>query len=50
MAMPADMLLGQMTDCDDILPSALCDELGIERGSSYGQAARRLLREGPCRR
>jgi hypothetical protein len=45
-AMPVQMLLNSMTESSDILPSALCDELDIERGSSYGEAARRLLREG----
>jgi hypothetical protein len=42
---PAEKLLGLMTHCTDIMPSYLCDELGIEPGSTYARAAQRLLAE-----
>jgi hypothetical protein len=42
---PAEKLLGLMTQCTDIMPSYLCDELDIEPGSTYARAAQRLLAE-----
>jgi hypothetical protein len=42
----ASMVLNRVIDCDDILPSSLCDALDIERGSTYAEAAKALLREG----
>jgi hypothetical protein len=42
---PADQLLGVMTHCTDVVPGDTCAQLGIERGSTYAQAAQRLLAE-----
>ncbi len=42
---PAEKLLGRMTHCTDVMPGYACDELEIERGSTYARAAQRLLAE-----
>jgi hypothetical protein len=46
----ADVMLGQMQRCTDVLPFALGETIGARlgvksslRGRSYGEAARRLL-------
>ena len=41
----AEKLLGRMSHCTDIMPGSLCDELDLERGSTYARAAQRLLAE-----
>lgn len=41
----SEELVGEMGGCSDIMPSILCDELQLPQGSTYGQAARRLLGE-----
>ena len=50
---PADVMLGQMQRCTDVLPLALGETIGARlgvksslRGRSYGEAARRLLATG----
>ena len=40
---PADKLLGRMCHCSDIMPRDTCDQLELERGSTYARAAQRLL-------
>ena len=42
---PAAKLLGLLTHCTDIMPGVLCDQLDIERGSTYARTAQRLLAE-----
>jgi len=42
---PARRLLGRMTGCTDIMPSLVCTDLDMERGSTYAAAAQRLLAE-----
>jgi len=42
---PAEKLLGRMCHCSDVIPGTLCDELDLERGSTYARAAQRLLSE-----
>jgi hypothetical protein len=42
---PAERLLGVMCHSSDVMPSAICELLGIERGSSCARAAQRLLAE-----
>jgi hypothetical protein len=37
-------LTGQLWNCTDTLPGGYCQDLGLPRGSSYAQAARRLRR------
>jgi hypothetical protein len=39
---PIRWLLGQLWNCSDIMPSWLCDELGMPAGSTYAQAVRSL--------
>jgi hypothetical protein len=41
----AEKLLGVMIHCTDIMPSTLCDEVGLEPGSTYARAAQHLLAE-----
>jgi hypothetical protein len=36
------LVIGQLWNCTDIMPSALCNELEMELGSNYAQAVRRL--------
>lgn len=40
---PAEKLLGKLVHCSDIMPGDLCEELELERGSTYARAAQRLL-------
>jgi hypothetical protein len=42
---PAEKMLGRMTHCSDLMPWSLCDTLDMERGSTYGYAARVLLHD-----
>ena len=42
---PAERLLGAMVHSSDIMPSGICEQLDIARGSSCGCAAQRLLVE-----
>ena len=41
----AERLLTAMCDSSDIIPSAICEQLAIARGSACAFAARRLLAE-----
>lgn len=41
----ADELLAGMTNSTDIMPSGVCDDLDVEHGTTYGDAARKLLEE-----
>ena len=38
----AQWLIGQLWNCTDVLPSMACENLDIQRGSTYAQAARKL--------
>jgi hypothetical protein len=42
---PAERLLGVMCHSSDIMPSAICERLEIERGSACACAAQRLMAE-----
>ena len=42
---PAEKLLGLMCHCTDVIPADVCQQLDIERGSTYARAAQRLLAE-----
>ncbi len=42
---PARKFLGRFVHCTDVMPRLVCDELDMEPGSSYAQAAQALLRE-----
>jgi hypothetical protein len=46
---PSERLLGAMVHCTDIMPSELCAEVELERGSSYARAAQHLLAEQRAR-
>jgi hypothetical protein len=39
---PVDWLLVELWDCTDLLPSSGCEALGMEQGSTYAMAARKL--------
>lgn len=39
-------LMGQLWHCSDIMPRDLCDELDMERGSTYAMAVHRLSKDG----
>ena len=41
---PSERLLGLMWHCSDIMPGYLCQELEMEQGSTYAQAAQYLHR------
>jgi hypothetical protein len=50
LVVPADVMLGQMLHCSDVLPRSVVedvgDKLGLKRSewrATYGEAARRLL-------
>ena len=38
-------ILFELRNCPDILPDSYCDRLEILRGSTFGQAARKIWRE-----
>jgi hypothetical protein len=42
--LPLRAAAGRLWNCTDVFPGHACDILGIERGSSYAQAARHLIR------
>jgi len=39
----------QLTGCSNPLPSSTCISLGLPLGSSYGKAARHVIRENEAR-
>ena len=39
---PSRYMIGQLWNCTDTVPGGVCDELEIERGSSYAQAVRSM--------
>jgi hypothetical protein len=41
----AEKLLGQLWHGTDTMPGYLCDQLSLERGSTYARAARTLMAE-----
>jgi hypothetical protein len=42
---PAERLLSAMRHSSDIMPSCICEQLDIERGTACARAAERLLAE-----
>jgi hypothetical protein len=36
------LVIGQLWNCTDIMPSSICDDLDMPLGSNYAQAVRRL--------
>jgi hypothetical protein len=40
---PLAWVAGQLHNCTDIMPFELCQDLGLLRGSTYAQGARRVL-------
>ena len=38
-------LVGQLWNCSDVMPGSLCDDLDLDRGSTYAVAARNLRRK-----
>jgi len=45
----AAALAVQLTGCSNPLPSSTCISLGLPLGSSYGKAARHVIRENEAR-
>jgi hypothetical protein len=44
-SLTAEKLLGRFVHCSDIMPGDLCSQLDMRPGTTYAQAAQRLLRE-----
>jgi hypothetical protein len=38
-------MIGQLWICSSIMPGSSCDDMGLPRGSSYAQGARKLKTE-----
>jgi hypothetical protein len=39
---PIPWLLSQLRGCADVMDPGLCEDLGMPKGSTYGQAVQRL--------
>lgn len=45
-----EALLGRMHHCTDVMPSGVCDQQGVPKGTTCAGLAQRLLRERPSER